>query len=74
LQAAGVAVATVVGIEVGVGVDVDTGVCVTVGVGVGFDSPPELQAKTDTSRTLSNSVATILETFKPILLSLALRR
>ena len=48
----------------GVGVDVDTGVCVT--VGVGFDSPPEPQATTDTSRTLRNSVATILETFKSI--------
>ena len=59
----------------GATVDVDVGIAVwvTVGVSVGFDAPPELQAKTDTSRTLSNSVATILETFKSILLSLALR-
>jgi hypothetical protein len=62
--------------EAGAAVDVDVGiaVCVTVGVSVGFDPPPELQAKTDTNRTLSSSVATILETFKSILLSLALLR
>lgn len=62
LQAAGATVDVAVGI----------GVCVT--VGVGFDSPPELQATTDINRTLSSSVAIILETFKSILLQLTLRR
>ena len=52
------------------GATAGTAVAVTVGAGVDIvpDPPPEVPAKTDTSRTISNNTAAILVRFKPILL------